>query len=60
MQRDPHKPGLIIGIYTHERWWLRRDDDGVLRYHRWPTDAGKMPSEFFSHSGNLKMEFKAA
>lgn len=60
MQVDTFNPGLIIGIYSHERWWLRRDDDGVMRYHQWPDDAGKMPSEFYSHSGTLSMEFKAA
>lgn len=60
MQRNTHCPGLLVDQYTKERWWLRRDDDGQLRYHQTPTDLGKLPSNFFNQQGTLKMEFKAA
>lgn len=59
MQQNTFCPGLIVDRYTLERWFLRRDDDGVKRYHQTPADRGRMPSAFFNHSGSLKSEYRA-
>lgn len=60
MQRDTFCPGLIKDRYTGALWWLRRDADGVRRYHQRPDDKGRMPSEFYTEMGHLYMRYKAA
>lgn len=60
MQVDTQCPRVIVDMDSGARYFLRRDDDGRRRYHRSRTDRGQLPSAFFSHSGQLYSNYRAA